>query len=66
MTHYPGWGSWSFQPVVIIALLAAGVLYARMYRRAACALVDLGAQRRPLGPVRRRAADDRGGAALAA
>jgi putative membrane protein len=31
----PGWGSWSFQPVVIIALLAAGVLYARMYRRAA-------------------------------
>ncbi len=31
----PGWGSWSFQPVVIIALLGAGVLYARMYRRAA-------------------------------
>ncbi len=31
----PGWGSWSFQPVVVLALLAAGVLYARMYRRAA-------------------------------
>ncbi len=35
MTNYPGWGSWTFQPVVIIALLAAAVLYARMYRRAA-------------------------------
>lgn len=35
MTHYPGWGSWSFQPVVIIALLAAGWLYARVYKRAA-------------------------------
>ncbi|HYB24674.1 MAG TPA: cytochrome c oxidase assembly protein [Solirubrobacteraceae bacterium] len=31
----PGWGSWSFQPVVIIALLAAAVVYARMYKRAA-------------------------------
>jgi len=35
MTHYPGWGSWSFQPVVVIALLAAGWLYARVYKRAA-------------------------------
>ena len=35
MTSYPGWGSWTFQPVVVIALLAAAVLYARMYRRAA-------------------------------
>ncbi len=35
MTHYPGWGSWSFQPVVIIALLAAGWLYSRVYKRAA-------------------------------
>jgi putative membrane protein len=31
----PGWGSWSFQPVVITALLAAAVAYARLYRRAA-------------------------------
>ncbi len=31
---YPGWGSWSFQPVVIVALLAAAVIYARVYRRA--------------------------------
>ncbi|MGO9247728.1 MAG: cytochrome c oxidase assembly protein [Solirubrobacteraceae bacterium] len=35
MSSYPGWGSWTFQPVVIVALLAAAVLYARMYRRAA-------------------------------
>jgi putative membrane protein len=35
MSAYPGWGSWTFQPVVVIALLAAAVLYARMYRRAA-------------------------------
>jgi cytochrome c oxidase assembly factor CtaG len=35
MIHYPGWGSWSFQPVVIVALLAAGWLYARVYKRAA-------------------------------
>jgi putative membrane protein len=34
MTSYPGWGSWSFQPVVIAALLAAAVVYARVYRRA--------------------------------
>lgn len=34
-TSLPGWGSWSFQPIVIVALLAAAVLYARMYRRAA-------------------------------
>jgi len=34
-TSLPGWGSWSFQPVVILALLAAAVLYRRMYRRAA-------------------------------
>ncbi len=35
MTSYPGWGSWSFQPVVIIALLAAGLVYRRVYMRAA-------------------------------
>jgi putative membrane protein len=34
MTSYPGWGSWSFQPIVIIALLAAAAIYARVYRRA--------------------------------
>jgi len=35
VTSHPGWGSWTFQPVVIIALLAAAALYARVYRRAA-------------------------------
>jgi putative membrane protein len=31
----PGWGSWTFSPIVILALLAAGYLYRRMYLRAA-------------------------------
>jgi cytochrome c oxidase assembly factor CtaG len=35
MTSYPGWGSWSFQPIVIVALLAAAVVYRRVYQRAA-------------------------------
>jgi putative membrane protein len=35
MSSAPGWGSWSLNPVVIVALLAAAVLYARVYRRAA-------------------------------
>jgi putative membrane protein len=35
MNSVPGWGSWSFEPVAILALLAASVVYARMYRRAA-------------------------------
>jgi cytochrome c oxidase assembly factor CtaG len=35
MTSYPGWGSWSFQPIVIVALLAAAAVYARVYKRAA-------------------------------
>jgi cytochrome c oxidase assembly factor CtaG len=35
MSHAPGWGSWSFDPVVVIALIAAAVVYARVYRRAA-------------------------------
>ena len=35
MNSVPGWGSWSFEPVAILALLAASVLYVRMYRRAA-------------------------------
>jgi putative membrane protein len=30
----PGWGSWSFNPIVILALIGAAVLYTRMYRRA--------------------------------
>ncbi len=30
----PGWGSWTFSPIVIVALLAAGYLYRRMYMRA--------------------------------
>jgi putative membrane protein len=35
MTHVPGWGSWSLDPIAILALLAASYVYARMYRRAA-------------------------------
>jgi putative membrane protein len=34
MSSAPGWGSWNLNPIVILALLAAGVLYTRMYRRA--------------------------------
>jgi putative membrane protein len=34
MNSVPGWGSWSLDPVAILALLAASVVYARMYRRA--------------------------------
>jgi putative membrane protein len=30
----PGWGSWSFNPIVIVVLIAAAVIYARVYRRA--------------------------------
>jgi putative membrane protein len=35
MSSHPGWSSWSFEPITILALLAAGILYARMYRKAA-------------------------------
>jgi putative membrane protein len=35
MSSIPGWGSWTFNPVVIVALGLAAVLYARAYRRAA-------------------------------
>lgn len=31
----PGWGSWSFAPLGIVAIAAAVVVYVRMYRRAA-------------------------------
>jgi cytochrome c oxidase assembly factor CtaG len=34
MSSAPGWGSWNLNPIVILALLAAAVLYTRMYRRA--------------------------------
>jgi cytochrome c oxidase assembly factor CtaG len=30
----PGWGSWSFNPIVIVVLIAAAIVYARVYRRA--------------------------------
>ena len=30
----PGWGSWSFNPIIALALIAAVVIYVRMYRRA--------------------------------
>jgi putative membrane protein len=35
MSSAPGWGSWSFNPVVIVVLLAAAYVYARVYKRAA-------------------------------
>jgi cytochrome c oxidase assembly factor CtaG len=34
MSSAPGWGSWSFNPIVILALIGAAFLYTRMYRRA--------------------------------
>ena len=43
MTSVPGWGSWSLDPLAILALLAAAVLYARMYRRAASRSKAVGA-----------------------
>jgi cytochrome c oxidase assembly factor CtaG len=33
MSGAPGWGSWSFDPLILIALLAAGGWYASMLRR---------------------------------
>jgi putative membrane protein len=35
MIHPPGWGSWNFDPIAILALVAASYVYTRMYRRAA-------------------------------
>jgi putative membrane protein len=43
MTSVPGWGSWSLDPVAILALLAASVVYARMYRRAGTRSAAVGA-----------------------
>src|SRR5271168_1110400 len=42
MSSVPGWGSWSFNPVIIVALLAAAVLYSRAYRRASARSSRLG------------------------
>jgi cytochrome c oxidase assembly factor CtaG len=33
MSGAPGWGNWSFEPLVLVALLAAGGWYASMLRR---------------------------------
>ncbi len=35
MSPHPGWGSWTFNPLVILALGLGGWLYLRAYRRAA-------------------------------
>jgi putative membrane protein len=43
MNSVPGWGSFSFDPLAILALLAASVVYARMYRRAALRSTAAGA-----------------------
>jgi putative membrane protein len=34
MSSHPGWGSWSLDPLAIVALLAAAAVYARAFRRA--------------------------------
>jgi putative membrane protein len=43
MTSVPGWGSWSLDPLAILALVAASVVYARMYRLAASRSQAVGA-----------------------
>jgi cytochrome c oxidase assembly factor CtaG len=43
MTSVPGWGSWSLDPIAILALLGAVLVYARMYRRAASRSAKVGA-----------------------
>jgi cytochrome c oxidase assembly factor CtaG len=42
MSSVPGWGSWSLNPIVILALLGAAALYARAYRRASARSASLG------------------------
>lgn len=42
MSSVPGWGSWSFNPIVILALILAATLYARAYRRASARSASLG------------------------
>jgi putative membrane protein len=39
----PGWGSWAFNPLAILLLVLAAVLYARAYRRAAARSDAIGA-----------------------
>ncbi len=43
MSHVPGWGSWTFNPIVILALGLAAVVYMRAYRRAASRSAAIGA-----------------------
>jgi cytochrome c oxidase assembly factor CtaG len=43
MIHPPGWGSWSFDPTVIVALVAASYMYSRMCKRAASRSSAVGA-----------------------
>ncbi|HXB64658.1 MAG TPA: cytochrome c oxidase assembly protein [Solirubrobacteraceae bacterium] len=43
MSQVPNWGSWSFNPLVILVLGVAAVLYARAYRRAAARSAAVGA-----------------------
>ena len=43
MNSVPGWGSWNFDPLAILALVGASVVYARMYRRASSRSSALGA-----------------------
>jgi putative membrane protein len=42
MSAVPGWGSWTFNPIVILALIGAAVAYSRAYRRAASRSSALG------------------------
>jgi cytochrome c oxidase assembly factor CtaG len=43
MANVPGWGSWTFNPIVILALGFAAWLYMRAYRRAATRSDAIGA-----------------------
>jgi putative membrane protein len=43
MSDVPGWGSWTFNPIVIAALLLAAAIYIRAYRRAAARSSAVGA-----------------------
>jgi putative membrane protein len=39
----PGWGTWSFDPLALVALIGVAVLYVRMYKRAASRSSAVGA-----------------------
>jgi cytochrome c oxidase assembly factor CtaG len=43
MSDVPGWGSWTFNPIVILVLLLAATIYIRAYRRAAARSSAIGA-----------------------